>query len=242
MKKKHYFLAHYLDLIKPHIPTGLVSEAAYEKIRLLAMNVPGALAFSTFGFECRLGNPAADADFLFSLHSDNSGPDILAGNLPESDFPSDFFNDPVWTKVREFGKLWADPPSPIHDYLDDVWLEFDAHAFPEELLPSLFFGPLDKYGSDGGSLGPLLTYEDLLTLMESVYGKIQGQSPAPAMIRKWQGCIEKLPRLKALFQLYQSRHHAGPTVRKGHPHVCVRAFWKGDDTISARGGVARGCE
>lgn len=193
-------LAQYLDLIRPHIPEGLVSKESYSDIRRIALHIPGALAFSTFGFECRLGALETDADFLFSLHSDNSGPDILAGKLPDNDFPPEFFDYPVWNRIRDFGRLWADPPSPLYENLDDVWLEFDIHTFPEALLPSIFFGPLDNFERDGPGLNQFKT-EELMALIESVYACTRGRSPGATMIREWQNCIEILPRLKALFQV-----------------------------------------
>ncbi len=193
-------LAQYLELIRPHISEDLISEKSYADIRRIALHIPGALAFSTFGFECRLGVPAADADFLFSLHSDNSGPEILAGKLPGNDFPPEFFNYPVWSRIRDFGRLWADPPSPHYENLDDVWLEFDIDTFPKALIPSLFFGPLDRFEKDGPGLNPFKA-EDLLTLIESVYAHTRGRSPGPAMVSKCQSCIKNLGRLKSLFQV-----------------------------------------
>ncbi len=198
--QKTQYLSHYLELIKPHIPEELISEESYTNIRRIALHIPGALAFSTFGFECRLGTPTANADFLFSLQSDNSGPEILAGKLPDNDFPPEFFNYPVWSRIRDFGRLWADPPSPLYESLDDVWLEFDIHTFPEALLPSIFFSPLHKFERDGPGLNQFKT-EELLALIESVYACTKGRSPGAAMSRKWQSCIEMLPRLKALFQV-----------------------------------------
>ncbi len=47
-------LAGYLDMLKPGIPEELISGGAFSDIRNLARGVPGALAFSTFGFECSL--------------------------------------------------------------------------------------------------------------------------------------------------------------------------------------------
>ena len=198
--KKHHSLAQYLDLILPHIPVPLVSEAVYGNIRLLAQHIPGALAFSTFGFECRLGDPVANADFLFSFDSGNSGPEILAGKLPESDFPSAFFEYPVWRRIRDFGTMWADPPSLLHESIDDVWLEFDMHSFPEASFPSLFFGPLDRFDR-AGSGSNQYKREDLSNLVESVYERVLEMSPSPGARKTWQTCFKMLPRVKSLFQV-----------------------------------------
>ena len=75
--------SHYLDLLKHDLPDELISDVSFSKIRKVASQVPGALAFSAFGFECRMGDREPAADFLFSLQKNNSGPEIFSGKLPE---------------------------------------------------------------------------------------------------------------------------------------------------------------
>ena len=193
-------LDQYLNLVKADIPSALLSQEAFATVHRLCTRLPGALAFSTFGFECRLGKIEADADFLASLSSDNSGPDILSGKLPAHDFALEFFKHPVWKRVREFGRMWAAPPSPLYRCMDDIWLEFDTHIPSEAQLPSLFFGPFDKIDRDNPSAASH-SREDMLTLLESVYACTMGKAPTPSMSRQWRKCIEVLPWPKALFQV-----------------------------------------
>ena len=118
--------SHYLDLLKHDLPDELISDVSFSKIRKMASQVPGALAFSAFGFECRMGDREPAADFLFSLLKNNSGPEILSGELPENDFDTVLFSIPQWKQVRCFGEQWANPPDPLYAGIDDVWLEFDV--------------------------------------------------------------------------------------------------------------------
>lgn len=193
-------LARYLDMLKPGIPGKLISDACFSRIRRLADRIPGALAFSTFGFECPLGVEEAEADFLFSLFADNSGPQILSGQLPEHDFDGDLLSLPQWQQVRSFGACWADPPSPLHKGMDDVWLEFDVSRIGSEaeVLPSLFFSPFYRH-----------PYQDLrqwdagspIRLLTDLISRVQGRQPAGPSVLNWGRCLEMLPSPKHLFQV-----------------------------------------
>ncbi len=188
-------VADYLDLIWPHISSELVCGEARADIRRVASKIPGALAFSTFGFECPLGTEERRADFLFSLVQDNSGPDILAGKLPAHDFSPACFDHAAWRGVRSFGKAWADPSSPLHDRADDVWLEFDVRKRADALsVPNFFFGP--KMGDQERDQP-----EDLLALIKTAYACLRARIPAASASQKWLECLERLPRLNSLFQV-----------------------------------------
>lgn len=193
-------ISEYLDFLRPTIPQELISDVSYSHIRDLASLVPGALAFSAFGFECRLGDREPAADFLFSLQKDNSGPKILSGKLPENDFDASLFSIPQWNQVRYFGKQWADPPSPLYGGIDDVWLEFDISAPGGRGadIPSLFFSPFINYHHYNQGA---LSVEKELRLLENIFFWIKGRSASALAIQNWRKCLETLPSLKQLFQV-----------------------------------------
>ena len=168
--------SHYLDLLKPDLPDELISDASFSKIRKVASQVPGALAFSAFGFECRLGAREPAADFLCSLQKNNSGPEILSGKLPENDFDTFLFSIPQWKQVRCFGEQWADPPDPLYAGIDDVWLEFDVSDSSEQGVkaPSLFFSP---FYTKGNLYGNVPDPDEGLRLLEKVF--LFAQRPNP---------------------------------------------------------------
>lgn len=193
-------ISRYLDFLWPTIPQELISDVSYSHIRDMASLVPGALAFSAFGFECRLGGREPTADFLFSLQKDNSGPEILSGELPKNDFDASLFSIPQWKQVRYFGKQWANPPSPLYGGIDDVWLEFDisAHGAQGARIPSLFFSPFMNYHHhNGGALG----IDEGLRLLENIFLWVKGRSASASATQNWKKCIEMLPSLKQLFQV-----------------------------------------
>jgi hypothetical protein len=192
--------SHYLDLLKHDLPDELISDVSFSNIRKMASQVPGALAFSAFGFECRMGDREPAADFLFSLQKNNSGPEILSGKLPESDFDTDLFSIPQWRQVRCFGEQWADPPEPLYAGIDDVWLEFDVSDPSGQAgkAPSLFFAPFhatrDLHGKDPDP-------NEGLRLLETVFFWLKGRAPGVSATRGWKKCLEILPRVPDLFQV-----------------------------------------
>jgi hypothetical protein len=192
--------SHYLDLLKPDLPNELISDDSFSKIRKLASQVPGALAFSAFGFECHLGARKPAADFAFSLQKNNSGPEILSGKFPEHDFDATLFSIPQWNQVRCFGEQWADPPDPLYAGIDDVWLEFDVSAPSAQggKVPSLFFAPFHtRERRHGKAPDP----EEGLRLLETVFFCLKGRTPEPSAALNWKKCLEILPRLPDLFQV-----------------------------------------
>ena len=192
--------SHYLDLLKPDLPDELISDASFSKIRKVASQVPGALAFSPFGFECPLGVDGAEADFLFSLQKTNSGPEILSSQLPEHDFDAALFSIPQWNQVRCFGEQWADPPDPLYAGIDDVWLEFDVSnpSAQQVKAPSLFFAPFHTREHRHGKIPDP---DEGLRLLETVFFCLKGRNPGPSAALNWKKCLEILPRLPNLFQV-----------------------------------------
>lgn len=193
-------ISQYLDFLRPTIPKELISDESYSHIGNMASLVPGALAFSAFGFECCLGDRESAADFLFSLQKDNSGPEILSGKLPENDFDASLFSIIQWNQVRYFGKQWADPPSSLYGGIDDVWLEFDISTPGARgaKVPSLFFSPFIEYHQHNQGA---LSVEKGLRLLENIFRWVKGKSPGPSAIQNWRKCLEMLPSLKQLFQV-----------------------------------------
>ena len=192
-------LADYLDLIRPYVPGALVSREAHSEIRRVAAYFPGILAFGTFGFECPLGTAAPTADFLFSLSSENSGPEVLSGSLADCELSSALFSYPQWRRLRHFGRRWADPTGGLHAEVDDVWLEFDVARNREtDPIASMFFSPfkqLDAERKEG------LTAQTLVDRVQTVYVCTTGRVFRSGMLRQWWTCMENLPRVSALFQV-----------------------------------------
>ena len=187
-------LGDYLDVVKAKLPHSLISKESYHRIRATAGRFPGALAFSGFGFKCGLGSDQEDAGFMVNLDISNSGPDILAGRLPEHDFDSTLLNRPDWDRIREFGRLWGDGSFSAFRGVDDVRLEFDLEAAKSPLpQPKLFFGP---FSHPGWCMGQNLATADLMTVMEHACACFC-KGPATQTLHRFRRCVEALPGLLA---------------------------------------------
>lgn len=132
-------LASYLRAVEPAVPAALVSAEAFDALRVVAQQVPPPLAATTFGFECRLGDPAAWAD-LVAYAVAGPGRDALA------DLPPALLAEPTWRRVRDLAQAWRSPDSVLHDGADNLWLEFDLEGRAAAALearavpPSVFVG------------------------------------------------------------------------------------------------------
>jgi hypothetical protein len=135
-------LADSLRAIAPFLKPKLISPDAIAQIAKIAEILPAMPIVWDAGFECRLGVDAPQADFLMSFTPANGGRDILAGRHATANLPQVFFNHPAWKTICNFCDRWADPNSPLHENVTDVWLEFDVDGSPSAVPePSFFFGP-----------------------------------------------------------------------------------------------------
>lgn len=135
-------IAGYLHPIHPHVPTSLVSPAAFGRAVALADQFPAAVT-SFFGFECPLGYDTASADFLFCSTAPEGHARVLAGLDPTVDFPGGLLRFETWRRVSAFCRDWIDPSSDLGQHLLNTWLEFDLARDPAALQrPSFFFGPM----------------------------------------------------------------------------------------------------
>lgn len=193
--------ADYLEMLEPDVPTQLVAESCFTRIKELASHLPGFLAFSPFGFECPLGEDEAEADFLFSLQACNSGHLLLAGEMKEHDFDKSLFKIPQWSRARRFGELWANPPDPLFSGIDNVWMEFDLASAPitqDAYAPSFFCAPFK-------SLSDIqidhLGVDEALNVLATVFLKLNDSYPPAACLQQWKHCLEILPNIRSLYEV-----------------------------------------
>jgi hypothetical protein len=103
----------------------------------VAAQLPAALTRWTY-LECRLGGRSAPVDVIVEV--DAAGRDILTGaNQALAPGPG-LAAAPVWARVLEVCRRWADPASPLSRWVECVWLEFDAGEGPGAALPGVFIG------------------------------------------------------------------------------------------------------
>jgi hypothetical protein len=219
-----FSVADYLSLVASKIPPALISPEALDAIREFAVRVPGP-STTFFGFESRLGVPAATADFLVCLHPEpDHGRALLAGLEPG--FPSSTSDEGPWQQVRTFAQQWADPGSPLYDRVDNVWLEFDlADASEADPLPSFFFGCSDRVRSSAPEA-------DLHWITEQALPTLQAAAFSPKVGERILEAIRALPPEAFVFQIGAMLARPSRAVR-----LCIRGIngWQIPEYLEAIG-------
>ena len=130
----------YISVISKDIPPALIGPDNLSEINEIAALFP-AKASSFFGFESRLGEAAPRVDFLLHIQASEGGREILAGHDSENLLPENIQGNPVWKRVINFCKDWAEPSSDLHQKADNIWLEFDVarNGVSDPPVPSFFF-------------------------------------------------------------------------------------------------------
>ena len=150
----------YLNLVTPYLPDSLVSPSAVVAIGELAALLPPS---SNFGFECRLGTAASEADFLVAVIPTDGSLGAWAGANPLAVALDAQPATPGWQKARDFFADWQrgfEEMKPINE----AWLEFDTADGKGSgpLEPSFFFG----FDPDQKTNHPELTLALLERLVE----------------------------------------------------------------------------
>lgn len=208
-------LASYLRAVEPAVPAALVSAEAFDALRVVAQQVPPALAATTFGFECRLGDPAAWAD-LVAYADAGPGRDALADLAP------DLLADPTWRRVRDLARTWRSPGSVLRDGVENLWLEFDLEGRATASLqagavpPSIFGGlpPWDQDRPQPSTYRPNVDgYLAAVTAILRALGREVSEETERCLAR----CFAALQRHEYLFQVGLMLTRAVDTVR-----LCIR--------------------
>lgn len=126
-------LPETLKYIEPYIPDQLISANSFSCIQTIADLLPKAM--SAYYIECRLGPNTPQVDFSTCALASTGSPEILA----KYKLPDILVEDPLWRRLREFFKYWANPAAPPSKQVPLIWLEFDNvnESPPKAPLPSL---------------------------------------------------------------------------------------------------------
>lgn len=151
-------LVSLIDLVvTPHTSEKLISRSASKNIAKVIDSFPSQ-AIATFGYECRLSEYSATADFLLCLKRKQWGPQAL---IPESKLcllPSNWTESAIWRRICTFATAWADKKTALSQSVDNVWLEFDIESVehgPKE--PSIFFGPVSSSYRNFNTFIPIIS-------------------------------------------------------------------------------------
>jgi hypothetical protein len=126
-------LAETLRLIEPYVPAQLVAPELFARIKTVAAQLPDAM--SAYFLECRLGPEASQVDFLTCITALNGARQVLAEQDIAAVLPSRLLTQPLWGRIYEFWKQWADPASPLYEQIPLTWLEFEQLDGQQPTMP-----------------------------------------------------------------------------------------------------------
>ena len=203
----------YLRPIAASVSPALISPAAFSDIGSVVRLLPTTLAYNTFGFECRLGEQSPRADFLVLVRASN-GQDSLAGLHPTSSLPERLMADQIWQRVQDFGLRWAEPASPLHRAVDNIWLEFDVDGPTADVpVPSVFFGLLWNGADASGGEARVREVEAGLATTAYALRLLSGGELPPRGLKTLAGCFHALLPHEHVFQVGLMMSRGAEAVR-----------------------------
>ena len=187
--------SNYLNSSEPYI-LNLVSKENFREILNVARLFPGNLT-SFLGFECRLGESNARADWAFAISGLNGDRYVLANLLKDGYLPGQLLDQTEWRQIKDFAKAWTDPESILNDKVQCFWLEFDMpEDSPDVPIPCVFFGPTKL--PERVSVNDFNNYDWLTKMALPLLG---GQPLSKAIEFNLKSCIEQMPKNATLFQI-----------------------------------------
>jgi hypothetical protein len=217
--------AHVAAALLPFRAGGLISPQCRQRILDAAALLPAA-ASGFFGLEARLGESIPEVDFLACVSAAAGGREAWAAAIP----PAGMESLPAWRRAARFVRTWAEPGSPFHDPITNMWVEFDLVAgSPSPLLPSLFFGT-DALGPEQGTPDQ---HRWLVAAIEEL-----ADAPLPGARRNQAAdCLMALPPGGRLFQIGVMLSRTQPFLRlcvKGIPIMDIPGYLEGIGWRGAR--------
>ena len=208
-------LAEILRLIEPAVVPKLMTVSNWNKIDYIAQILPNALS-PFFGFEYRLGDTTAEVDFLLCVAAEEAGKRVLGDRTYSISLPELLAEEPIWQRIKAFGKEWNTTTSAIAKAVFNIWLEFDTpNSFSNGQIPipSFFIGANDIYRCD--SLEE--QKKRRAWLVEEAFTLLLGKSLPIANKEMLYHCFQELPQGAYVFQIGLMLARKVETVR-----LCIR--------------------
>jgi hypothetical protein len=191
--------------VNGRLPPTLISRDCQAWIGSRVRALPASMT-SFFGYESRLQEASAQADFLLCIHRQPGGA-LLAE--AERWLPADHLDVPAWRRLCEFARIWRRPGSPLNRNVENMWLEFDvagpAAGIP---VPFAFFKPIGDSVAADSDISWVLDGLQVLT----------GASIAKPVEARLRHAVQSLPAGGRVFQV------AAMTMSRqcGAVRLCIR--------------------
>ena len=128
----------HISAIEGSFSPFVLSREALRDVKQLCVMFPFQFS-ANFGFETRLGDPAAHCDFFLQINNekDFTGSDWIMKNRFTTH--KQLCKYPVWEKLYAMFREWEQPGTPLNEAIAQYWLEFDYHQPAFNPVPNLFF-------------------------------------------------------------------------------------------------------
>lgn len=147
-------------VVNGKLPATLISREYQDWIGSSVCALPAFIS-SFFGYEIRLQDANARADFLLCVHKQPGGA-FLASE--QELLPRRYLATDAWRNLRSFAREWMRPESLLNRVVENMWLEFDVVGpFTDVPVPFTFFKPTGHTLDASGDVGWLLDGIQALT-------------------------------------------------------------------------------
>jgi hypothetical protein len=211
MVDEHGGLERYLDLVRPRLPLGLVSEQAFAQARSIGTFFP---ELPVVGFETRLDSDEPTIDLFLLL--DNCTADLEYPQRANAvhRLPSTLRSNAGWQRVIDVCQAFRSRAVPLMNLVTSIWLEFDITPDQPPLpTPSIFVGIRDLRDSSAG--GDLT--RRYLDSLDALIDMLTGEPPRQVLRSQLRVIVEHTAADAA-------GYHVGAMLSRGtHAfRICVR--------------------
>jgi hypothetical protein len=185
---------------------GVIGTASRERSVAAAASLPaGASRF--FGFESRLGDGEADVDFLACIAAGGGQREAWARALSDVAGQGE-----ARRRLAGFVADWADPRSPYHDQVSNMWVEYDlAGPDADGSIPNLFLGSSRLGAAEADPAGH--------AWLADAVARLTGAPLDPPRRAALARCLAALPADGRLFQTGMMLARSVPVLR-----LCMRGI------------------
>jgi hypothetical protein len=176
-------VAGTLETLERHLPRELIGSDMQAALRRITERLPAALTQRLY-LECRLHDAAPAVDLVFCV--DEASRERLR-DPSLAWLPHALRTHPLWAGLVRLCSRWANPTSPLHALIYDLWLEFDVGERSrgnDALVPNVFIGFTASRSAPR---------DDLWSAAQLSLELLQGWPMKPEIRSAAEVCLRQLP-------------------------------------------------
>lgn len=192
-----YRMTYFIDEAAKVVPPLLWPPSAVARMKSVLERFPqvrvrtiGPARLGVFGLELRLAEGAEQVDLTFPILREDR--DVIVAMGQDSAEGAWLREDPLWNRVLQFCRRWADPETLLGRHVELLWFELDmdgrAGTGEGAALPSP--GIFVRFEPKTTAEASPETWRQLLSDVLSLLG---GREPQPDLVERFELCVRSLP-------------------------------------------------